>query len=73
MNMSVRKQGKVKFFNEEKGFGFVTPNDNSKDVFVHISAVKNSHYDSLSEGDLIEFDVIEGRKGEQADNIIVMN
>lgn len=52
--------GKVKFFNDEKGFGFITPDDGGKDLFVHISAVAAG---SLSDNDKVEYEVGEGRKG----------
>lgn len=52
--------GKVKFFNETKGFGFITPEDGSKDLFVHISEVRNG---DLRDGDSVEFEVGEGQKG----------
>lgn len=52
--------GKVKFFNSEKGFGFITPDDGSKDIFVHVSEVEAG---SLDDGDSVEYEVGEGRKG----------
>lgn len=52
--------GKVKFFNEEKGFGFITPDDGGKDIFVHISGVQSG---VLSEGDSVSYEVGEGKKG----------
>lgn len=52
--------GTVKFFNEEKGFGFITPDDGGKDLFVHISGIDNG---PLSDGDNVEFEVGEGKKG----------
>ena len=52
--------GKVKFFNDSKGFGFITPDDGGKDLFVHTSAIENG---SLSEDDKVEFEVGEGQKG----------
>lgn len=69
-----RQKGTVKFFNEEKGFGFIQPEQGGNDVFVHISAVKNSHYDTLSDNDTVEFDIVEGRNGKsQADNINIVS
>jgi CspA family cold shock protein len=58
--------GKVKFFNDEKGFGFITPDDGSKDMFVHISGVDGA---SLSEDDQVEYEVGEGQKGPCAVNV----
>jgi CspA family cold shock protein len=52
--------GKVKFFNETKGFGFITPDDGSKDLFVHISAIQSG---DLRDGDSVEFEIGEGQKG----------
>ncbi|OIQ20968.1 MAG: cold-shock protein [Bacteriovorax sp. MedPE-SWde] len=54
-------EGKVKFFNETKGFGFITPNDGGSDLFVHISAVENGQI--LSDDDQVEFEIGEGQKG----------
>lgn len=66
--------GKVKFFNEEKGYGFIQPNDGGKDVFVHVSALRDSHLDSLSQDDEVTFDKIEGNNGKfQAENIRITN
>jgi CspA family cold shock protein len=61
--------GTVKFFNNEKGFGFITPSTGEKDVFVHFSNVVGSGYKSLEEGQSVEFDVAEGRKGPEAQNV----
>ena len=52
--------GKVKFFNESKGFGFITPDDGSKDLFVHVSSVQIGH---LNDGDSVQFEIGEGQKG----------
>ena len=64
-------QGTVKFFNSEKGYGFISPEDGSKDVFVHISAVEQSGMPGLNEGDKVSFDVEEGQKGPAAVNVVV--
>lgn len=61
--------GTVKWFNESKGFGFITPEDGSKDVFVHFSAIKGSGFRSLAEGQKVQFDVEQGQKGPSAVNV----
>ena len=58
--------GKVKFFNDEKGFGFITPDDGGKDIFVHVSAVQAG---TLAENDSVAFEVGEGQKGPMAVNV----
>lgn len=63
-------QGKVKWFNNQKGYGFIAPDDGGKDVFVHFSAVQGDGYKSLKEGDAVEFDVVSGPKGDQAANVV---
>jgi len=63
------KTGKVKWFNDAKGFGFVTPDDGSKDVFVHFSSIQGDGFKSLAEGDKIEFEVQESDKGPKAANV----
>jgi cold shock protein len=62
-------QGTVKWFNGEKGYGFIAPSDGSADVFVHFSAIQGDGYRSLDEGQNVEFDVTAGQKGPQAENV----
>lgn len=61
--------GTVKWFNSEKGFGFIAPDDGSADVFAHYSAIQSNGYRSLDENQRVEFDVVQGPKGLQAENI----
>jgi CspA family cold shock protein len=61
--------GTVKWFNADKGFGFITPDDGGADVFAHFSAISTSGYRSLDENQKVEFDVTQGQKGLQAENI----
>ena len=61
--------GTVKWFNPEKGYGFITPEDGSADVFVHFSAIEGAGYRNLEEGQRVEFDVTQGQKGPQASNV----
>ncbi|KAA8559180.1 putative cold shock protein A [Pseudomonas extremaustralis] len=64
--------GTVKWFNAEKGFGFITPDDGSADLFVHFSAIQTSGYKSLEENQKVEFDIAQGQKGPQAGNVRVL-
>ena len=61
--------GTVKWFNPEKGFGFITPEDGTPDVFVHFSAIAGEGYRNLEENQRVEFDVTQGQKGPQAANV----
>jgi CspA family cold shock protein len=61
--------GTVKWFNDAKGFGFITPDDGSEDLFAHFSNVTMSGFKSLKEGEKVSFDVVQGAKGKQASNI----
>ncbi|MBS3885958.1 MAG: cold shock domain-containing protein [Firmicutes bacterium] len=63
-------QGRVKWFNAEKGFGFIEKNDGSGDVFVHFSAIQSEGFKSLEEGQEVEFDVVDGNRGPQAANVV---
>lgn len=64
--------GTVKWFNADKGFGFIAPDDGSADVFAHFSAINSSGYRSLDENDKVEYEVQQGPKGPQAANITVI-
>ena len=62
--------GTVKWFNESKGFGFISPEGGGKDVFVHFSAIKADGFRTLAEGQAVSFDVEDGPKGPQASNVV---
>ena len=62
--------GTIKWFSDQKGYGFITPDDGRKDIFVHFSALQGEGFKTLSEGQKVQFDVTSGPKGEQAANVV---
>ncbi|MGD8319049.1 MAG: cold-shock protein [Gemmatimonadota bacterium] len=66
----MRTAGTVKWFNDQKGFGFITPDDGGKDCFVHHSAIQAEGFRTLAEGDRVEFEVVQGTKGPAAENVV---
>jgi CspA family cold shock protein len=68
----MRTVGTVKWFNDQKGFGFITPEGGSKDCFVHHSAIQGNGFKTLAEGEKVEFDVVQGQKGPAAENVVKM-
>jgi CspA family cold shock protein len=68
--MAERMRGTVKWFSSEKGYGFITP-ENGSDLFVHYSEIQSNGFRTLNEGDKVEFEITEGRKGKQASAVTV--
>ena len=66
----MRTTGTVKWFNDAKGFGFITPEGGQTDCFVHHSAISGQGFKTLAEGDKVEFDVVQGAKGPAAQNVV---
>jgi cold shock protein len=64
--------GTVKWFNDQKGYGFITPDEGGKDVFVHHSSIAGDGFKSLAEGAKVEFEVAEGQKGPEAKNVVTV-
>lgn len=65
----MRTTGTVKWFNDAKGFGFITPENGQKDCFVHHSAIAGGGFKTLTEGERVEFDIVQGQKGPAAENV----
>jgi CspA family cold shock protein len=66
----MKTTGTVKWFNEAKGFGFITPDGGAKDCFVHHTAIQGSGFKTLAEGEKVEFEIVEGQKGPAAQNVV---
>ena len=66
----MKTTGTVKWFNEAKGFGFITPDGGAKDCFVHHTAIQGQGFKTLAEGEKVEFEIVEGQKGPAAQNVV---
>jgi CspA family cold shock protein len=66
----MKTTGTVKWFNEAKGFGFITPEGGAKDCFVHHTAIQGQGFKTLAEGEKVEFEIVEGQKGPAAQNVV---
>ena len=66
----MRTTGIVKWFNDSKGYGFITPDDGAKDCFVHHTAIQMQGFKTLAEGERVEFDIVDGQKGPAAENVV---
>lgn len=73
ISISNKMTGLVKWFNADKGFGFITPADGSKDVFVHFSAIQSNNFRTLEEGQKVEFSIENGAKGPAASNVVTLS
>ncbi len=69
----VMQNGTVKWFNDSKGFGFITPAEGGDDLFVHFSAIQSGGFKSLTEGQKVQYDAARGQKGMQAQNVVVVS
>ncbi|MEM7051248.1 MAG: cold-shock protein [Acidobacteriota bacterium] len=68
----MRTKGIVKWFNDQKGFGFITPEDGGKDCFVHHKSIEGEGFKTLAEGARVEFDVVQGQKGPAAEKVVTI-
>ena len=66
-------QGTIKWFSDQKGYGFITPEGGKRDVFVHFSALQGEGFKTLAEGQQVSFDIVAGPKGDQAENVVKLS